>query len=180
MNAVTNGATAPSVSADLAQLGLQVNPGNIVQVSNVLRAEAEFLSQRLDRARLDSQVGEPGKDPVSLRAAAGFNRKINAMYDQVQAYCDALAAASNQLVATAKSYGHTDDDIARSLASIQPDYGRATPLMTPAPPTSTASLAARYLPPPPASSGPPGDRSPILPEPDDGWVPLIPPSGSTR
>lgn len=178
MSGVTGGpGFSTALSADLAHLGMQVTPENIVHVSNVLRAESDYLATRARWARNNCVVGEPGKDPVSSVAADGFNRKIRLLLDQCQAYCDRLGAASDDLARTAKTYGHTDDDIARSLTSIQANYGQPTTLMVPPPASSEAAVLKPYLP----SPAPPiGDFTPLAPKPDDWWEPLPARDGAPR
>jgi hypothetical protein len=179
------GARTTALEVDLAHLGIQVTPRNVVQVSAVLRAEAEYLSDKVMRAQHNAVVGEPGADPVSPRAAEGFNRKITNLLDQCQAYCEALRAAADRLGATAKAYGHTEDDLARALASIQPGYAEPTPPPpAPGPHSPTGSLLGAYLPQAAPAIPPPGDLRPTAaapaPPPDDGWTPLAPPPGSAR
>lgn len=115
------------MSHDLAHLGMTVTPENIVHVSSVLQAESDYLRTRVRQSRNHCRVGEPGLDPVSPKAASGFNGKIGLLLEQCQAYCDTLAAAADELARTARSYGHTDDDIRRSLESVQANYGGPIP-----------------------------------------------------
>ena len=85
MSGVTGGpGFSTALSADLAHLGMQVTPENIVHVSNVLRAESDYLATRARWARNNCVVGEPGKDPVSSVAADGFNRKIRLLLVSVK------------------------------------------------------------------------------------------------
>jgi uncharacterized protein YukE len=168
-----------AVNSDLGALGAQVTPENVVHVSNVLQAEADHLRAKLNNARRTSVVGEPGRDPVSKPTAEGFNAKITALVDQLQAYTNQLEAAAQQLAQTAKSYGHTDQEIADSLSSIKQTYGKgpSAPLMTPDPVSPTGSLLRPYLPP---TTRAPGDLRPLKEPMPTEWTPLVPPSGGPR
>jgi hypothetical protein len=118
------GSMNAAAAADLAHLGMQVTPENIVAVSSVLRAESDYLRARVYASGRSCWVGEPGHDPVSPMAAAGFNNKIDMLLHECHAYCDRLAAASEELAATARSYGHTEEDIAGSLRAVRASYGQ--------------------------------------------------------
>ena len=119
-------AAHPVLAAELAHLGLQVTPQNVLQVAGALRAEADYLGRELRGARRDGQVGEPGEDPVSRPAAVAFNAKIDAMWNRVQEYIDVLGAAADRLAATARDYGHSDEAIQRAFDAVCAGYG-ATP-----------------------------------------------------
>lgn len=158
---------------------MQVTPENIVHVGNVLAAEAEFMQVKLRAAWWNARVGVAAKDPVSQPTADGFNRKIDALLGQVQAYVETLRAASEQLAQTARSYGHTDAEIARSLDGITSTYGQPAPVLAPPSVSPQATLLRPYLPPP----EPPrlaADPSPVVgPPPDGWWVPVVPPATGT-
>ncbi len=171
-------AVHPTQAAELAHLGMQVTPENVVQVANVLRAEADYLREHLGAARRNSHVGEPGEDPVSPRAAKAFNAKIGAMYDRVDEYVDTLQSYADRLTATARDYGNTDEAIRRSFDTIRTGYGSTIPkppLMTPPAHSPEATILRPYLPPPTIAPAPLAGPGPLLREPpsDDGWVPLV-------
>lgn len=116
-------AAHPVLAAELAHLDLQVTPQNVLQVAGALRAEADYLREELRVALYDSEVGEPGEDPVSPRAAMAFNAKIGAMYDRVREYVETLESYADRLAATARGYGHSDEAIQRTFDSVRTDYG---------------------------------------------------------
>jgi hypothetical protein len=169
-----------ALPADLTHLGMQVTPENVVQVSAVLRAESDYLRDKLENARYACRVGEPGQDPVSPRAATGFNTKIESLLEQCRAYRDALRAASDLLAATARAYGHTDDDIARTLDAVQSGYGRTGPLLRPSPESPMVSVLGPYLHDARPTPEEPSDLGPTIPNPTGEWTPLAPPPGSRR
>jgi len=109
---------------------MQVTPTNVLQIRNALLAESDLLGDRINLARAQAQVGKPGQDPVSQVAADGFNAKIKALMDQCQAYVDALVEAAGELGQMAKSYGHTEQQIANSFKKFQIDNPPPTSVPT--------------------------------------------------
>jgi uncharacterized protein YukE len=114
---------------------MQVTPANVLHIRNALLAESQLLHDKVMTAQRQVHVGEPGRDDVSGQASEGFNPKIRGLIDQCAAYVDALAEAANNLGQTAKSYGHTEQQISESFVRFQTD----NPAPTSVPSSPTAS-----------------------------------------
>jgi hypothetical protein len=145
---------------------MQVTPANVLQIRNALLAESQLLSDKVIQATTDAAVGEPGKDPVSQTAAGGFNSKIKTLLDQCTAYVNALATAADDLEQTAKSYGHTEQEINDSFAKFRTDHPAPTsvPTSPSAPGPPLLSFAHSLASPAPAQTSPtPGDPRSLFP-----------------
>jgi hypothetical protein len=116
------GAHAPAATADLASLRTQVTPENVLLLHNGLKAEAQYLSQRVKLREHQMHVGEPGNDPVSKPAATAFNAKIQALKAQLDAYVTQLNTMAEVMAQAAKSYGRTEDQITASFTNFYPGY----------------------------------------------------------
>lgn len=116
------GAHAPAAAADLASLRTQVTPENVLLLHNGLKSEAQYLRNQMHRHGFPVLVGKPGLDPVSKPAAKAFNDKIQALNQQLQAYLTQLDKMGEAMAQTAKSYGHTEDQLTASLKNFYPGY----------------------------------------------------------
>jgi hypothetical protein len=110
---------AAAVRADLNALMLRVTPQDVLVIGNAVRAESILLIDKIYRARLETVVGEPGQDPVSLKAVPLFNNKIHQLLTECEAYAHELAAAADELAHTARLYGHTEQEIRDSFTRYQ-------------------------------------------------------------
>lgn len=162
------------LAADVAQLGMQVTPENVLQLHNVLRAEAKYIREQTRRLGFPIRIGKPGLDPVSEWAAsdAGFNGKLDALHRQCQGYPKALDDAADQLAATAKGYGHTEEAVRDSFTAYYPRYlamaDTPAPAMPPPAGSPTALILQPYQPPPAGPARAPGDLRPTLTPPTTG------------
>jgi hypothetical protein len=116
------GAHAPAATADLASLRTQVTPENVLLLHNGLQAEAQYLHRQMRACGFPMQIGEPGLDPVSKPAAQAFNNKIQTLNDQLEAYIAQLKTMAEVMAQTAKSYGHTEDQLTASFTNFYPGY----------------------------------------------------------
>jgi uncharacterized protein YukE len=109
--------SSAAISREVASAvgAMAVTPSNVLQVHNALQAESERLSAKLKLHQPALRVGEAGKDPVSGPAAAVFNAKIASLVDGCWAYIHALSEAAENLRATARDYGYTEDQIKTSF-----------------------------------------------------------------
>lgn len=98
---------------------MAVTPSNVLQVHHALQAESDRLSAKLKLHQPALRVGEAGKDPVSGPAAAVFNAKIASLVDGCWAYIHALSEAAENLRATARGYGYTEEQIKTSFDAHQ-------------------------------------------------------------
>jgi hypothetical protein len=145
---------------------MQVTPANVLHIRNALLAESQLLNKKVAMATRDAAVGKPGQDPVSQTAADNFNQKIKTLLDQCQAYVNALDEAACALERTAKSYGHTDQQIKDSFAKFQCTHPAPTgvPTSPAAPGPALLSFARSVAGPAPTQSPPaPGDLGSLFP-----------------
>jgi hypothetical protein len=108
----------------LAVGAMAVTPSNVLQVHNALQAESERLSAKLKLHQPALRVDEAGKDPVSgpAAAAAAFNAKIASLVDGCWAYIHALSDAAENLRATARDSGYTEEQIKPPSTPTRPLY----------------------------------------------------------
>jgi uncharacterized protein YukE len=104
----------------VANLALQVNRETVLKARGALMAEADRLDDAVETARNNGAVvGLCGGDPVSPQAAAGFNARIESMYEQCRRYNQDLREAARALDAVALSYGYTESEIAASFGGAR-------------------------------------------------------------
>jgi hypothetical protein len=116
MTAPEVGAHRPQLDAAVGALALQVNRETVLAARAALLAEADRLDAQLrDRRYEYGGVGLCGHDPVSPEAAQAFNQRINALVQSCFQYNRDLRTSAAALDATARSYGYSDDEIARSF-----------------------------------------------------------------
>ena len=115
-------APPPAATADLASLRTQVTPENVLLLHNGLKSEALYLSRQVKLREHQMHVGEPGNDPVCKPAATAFNTKIRALKAQLDAYVAQLNTMAEAMAQTARSYGHTEDQITASFTYFYPGY----------------------------------------------------------
>lgn len=96
--------------------GMRVTPQNVLQIRNALLAEAQLMADKVQRARTECTVGEPGRDPVSLEMAPMFNGKIGALLGEWDAYVRSLKEGAGALGQMAKAYGRTEQEIKDSFS----------------------------------------------------------------
>jgi hypothetical protein len=102
-------------------LMLQVDRSNVLAVHRAFQEHADNLRLYLRDVGFNARVGLCGGDPVS-RAAAGpqsFGGKVGQLLDVHWKHWEELDSVAKELRETARTYGHTEDDIARSLAAPQ-------------------------------------------------------------
>ena len=107
----------PAMQSDMDRAMMQVNPDNVLDVRKALLAEAEDLQRFLYIHQPGMKVGDCGSDPVSHPAADAFNDKIQAHLKEANAYVRSLIDAGSQLAQVARTYGHTEAQIAASFTS---------------------------------------------------------------
>jgi hypothetical protein len=117
------GRTAPA--ADLAALRSQVTPENVMLLHNGLKSEALYIGDQI-ATHLAVHVGEPGKDLVSPQASKAFNYKIDKLRAELLSYVDLLHSIADDMARAARSYGHTETEIAASFAEFYRGYPQQT------------------------------------------------------
>ena len=98
---------------------MRVTPENVLQLRNAMDAEVVRLTNLLSRHQENLRVGECGTDPLSRPVADVFNRKIQGLVDQTNAYITELSRARDALHQVAVSYGHTESDISASFGAFK-------------------------------------------------------------
>lgn len=101
-----------SINEDLLS---QVNAENVLAAAALFQKQADDLRARLHGASQELQVGRCGGDPVSADAQRMFQARIDQIIRVHWAHHEELTAAVAALRAAARSYGHTDADIARAF-----------------------------------------------------------------
>jgi hypothetical protein len=160
---------AQALAADLDHLGMQVTPENVLQIRNVLKAEAVRLAAVMGANDYKLRVGPCGADPVSDDASRGFNAKIDRLKAQCYGYIDALDGAVKLLEQTAATYGLSEQEIEGSFRSFHPERPpeQLVSPMAPSEYSPQASLLRSYRPTLRADS----DLSPLVKPRDQvgGW-----------
>jgi len=107
----------PAFQQAMDKLMLQVNGENVLAVHRAFQQHADELGSGLQQIGADVEIGLCGRDPVSEMAAGpqSFGGKVNQLLDAHWRHRDELAAVASLLRATARSYGHSEDEIERSL-----------------------------------------------------------------
>lgn len=104
-----------AVARQLEQLALQVTPQTVLQVRNGFLGEAQRLQDALRHHAANIVVGPVGGDPLSQPAANVFNEHIKFTLAKCQAYVNQLRTQGDKLSQTARSYGHTEQEIKQSF-----------------------------------------------------------------
>lgn len=99
-------------------LRMQVTPENVLRVRAVLLAEADRFDGSIGPSEPDGWVGRCGGDPLSSDARSAFNARIEAVHRRCQNQVEQLRAAGHSLEDVARTYGHTDADIAASYRAL--------------------------------------------------------------
>ncbi|MCP2168283.1 hypothetical protein [Goodfellowiella coeruleoviolacea] len=96
-----------------------VNKDNVLQIAKLFQDKAIQLYETVDR-RANRMRSKPAwDDPVSKDMARVLNYRLidasDSYISRARQYADNLADTAEELKATAKSYGYTDEDIKRAL-----------------------------------------------------------------
>ncbi len=114
MNAHTDAAPG-SLAAAMTSVRLQVDRDNVLKARSAILTEARRLQTAVRIRTPGIWVGLCGGDPVSKDAKEAFNERIKALVDHCMQYALDLETAGYTLDDIARSYGHTEDDIAASF-----------------------------------------------------------------
>jgi hypothetical protein len=102
--------------------GFQVDKDNVLQMQAALLNEGRDLRDFLRREQYNLKLVPLGGDPVSQQGTPAFNAKISgnpdSVYQRALEYAQKLIDAANALSETAKTYGHTEDEIKANLDRI--------------------------------------------------------------
>jgi hypothetical protein len=98
---------------------ITVNHENVLQAARIIQNALDGEGQQI-RANLPLlQVIAPGEDQISVQAAAAWNSRLSGDPDsfavRVEQYLQGLQDLVNTLVASARQYGYTDEQIADAL-----------------------------------------------------------------
>lgn len=101
---------------------IKVDPDKLLHaakiIQDVLDTQGEPLLRRLDELTMQA----PGFDPVSTEATTLWNRLLVADHDsfahRVREYLHSLRNLVGNLAETARTYGHTDEEIHAALRKV--------------------------------------------------------------
>ncbi|MEU6698838.1 PE domain-containing protein [Pseudonocardia sp. NPDC046786] len=110
--------TTPEQQRSINGLLAQVHTGNVLQVAASLRKQADDVERALYGAQQSLRLQPCGADPVSIDAAASFQKKIDLIVAAHWAQHAELRAAVEALRLSAISYGFTDQDLEDSFRSL--------------------------------------------------------------
>lgn len=94
--------------------GMRIDRDNVLAVAKALSAEAARLTEVLSQngqARADLCGG----DPVSKDAKRAFNQRAEMLVDSYMTYVKDLGQLAVAVAESARAYGVSEEDIARSL-----------------------------------------------------------------
>ena len=117
-----------SIVTPMSDQVLTVSRENVLQARAVLLAEADdFLAfVSATEFAMDQWIGLCGGDPISRDAQRLFAARIrDNAFHPVQRYVRELADAAERLAEVARSYGFTEEQIARSFRPDRPDDAAA-------------------------------------------------------
>ena len=97
----------------------QVNPDNILAVRNSIEQQAREIQVALQSVNMGGSVEPCGGDPISADATPMFRVKIDKILALHWAHHSELREAVDRLTETAKQYGYTEADIAKSFTKFQ-------------------------------------------------------------
>lgn len=111
------------VAAVPTKQGIQVDKDNILQATKIVASAVEREQPKVVRLLAELRVEPMAGDPISVEAAHAWNDALlddpDSYRAKVSEYLDGLGALVDNLVATAKEYGYTEDDIAAVMNSIE-------------------------------------------------------------
>lgn len=108
---------APDVASYAQRFGLTVTPENVLGIRAVVLDEAHDLQDMLWQEERNVWMPQLGDDPVSRDMMREFNLVTKSLLDRAHQHVDSLIALGNELAATARAYGHTEDQIKASFES---------------------------------------------------------------
>ncbi|RTL62929.1 MAG: hypothetical protein EKK42_29985 [Pseudonocardiaceae bacterium] len=94
--------------------GMAIDRENVLKVAAVLTAEADRLQRSLNEDG-KQRLGLCGGDPVSRDAKRAFDQRADLLVDWHQKYVDDLRLLAASVRQAARSYGHSEADIAASF-----------------------------------------------------------------
>ncbi|HEY9415353.1 MAG TPA: hypothetical protein VIQ30_11385, partial [Pseudonocardia sp.] len=111
--------TTPGAGPLALGFGLTVTPENVLGVRAVVMQEATDLQNMLRREERNAILPRLGGDPVSGDMSAAFNVVTHGLFARAREHIDSLFALGEELAATARSYGETEDEVAASFARTE-------------------------------------------------------------
>lgn len=125
----------PDVSTYAQRFGLTVTPENVLGVRAIILEEAHGLQAALWQEERIVWLPKLGEDPVSKDMKRELNLATKALMDRAHAHIDSLFALGEELAATARAYGHTEEQIKASfgrteVSGLSPLFKRVAGLNT--------------------------------------------------
>jgi hypothetical protein len=119
-SAVLNAESASSLGAETSvpqiTANLTVNHDNVLRAARIIQNALDGEGQQIRTNLPMLQVIAPGEDQISVQAAQAWNDRLVGGADsytvRVEQYLQSLQNLVDHLVASAKQYGYTDEQIA--------------------------------------------------------------------
>jgi PE family len=113
------GLTGELASVPQTQSSITVNHDNVLQAAQVISQILQENGSQIAAQLPYLEVAPAAKDPVSVAAAAQWNARLvsdgDSYANRVQEYLQSLQTVANNLAASAKQYGYSDEEIAAAF-----------------------------------------------------------------
>lgn len=120
--AVLSASTASSLGSEMSvpqTTNISVNHDNVLQAARIIQNALDNEGQQIRSNLPMLRVIAPGRDQISVQAAQAWNDRLVGGADsfsvQVEQYLQSLQNLVNNLVASAKQYGYTEQQITDAL-----------------------------------------------------------------
>lgn len=99
-----------------SQVSLRVDRDTVMRAIRIVLDEAERYREKLKGYQAGMIVSAPGGDPVSYVAQRGLNERlwlgVDSYLSRCRQYARTLDALAEQLAEVARTYGHTEEEVA--------------------------------------------------------------------
>lgn len=120
--AVQSASTASNLGSEMSvpqTTNISVNHDNVLQAASIIQNALDNEGQQIRSNLPMLRVIAPGRDQISVQAAQAWNDRLVGGADsfsvQVEQYLQSLQNLVNNLVASAKQYGYTEQQITDAL-----------------------------------------------------------------
>lgn len=104
--------------------GLSINHDNVLHACKIIQDVLDNEGAAIKKHLGDIKAIAPGNDPISKQIAQKWNTKLatggGSYVHHMGNYLRSLHGLLHNLRETAKSYGYSDDDIAKTFSGHQP------------------------------------------------------------
>ncbi|GAA3460747.1 hypothetical protein ACFFSW_34005 [Saccharothrix longispora] len=99
----------------------EVSERTVLEAGKIINTRVEELRERLYDAYGDLRISVSGMDKLNSDIAAAWNDRLVDSEDsyarRIEQYIDSLAGLVEQLRATAKQYGHTEEEVVAAMGA---------------------------------------------------------------